>query len=200
MSEAIAASDFDARYDYSPSTAQRAALTAGCAALAACGGWALMGDPFRQILWICSIALALTWCVCDMRARILPVEISCAFLACAIAWQGVQGTEPFLLAAACGAVVGAVFLALSKIYSLVGADHAVGGGDVRLAVPVAVASGTSGLAFGIAAAIVVLAAHLMHVKIKSGTVERSTGVPMGPMLAAWALAGMIGPVLAEVIA
>jgi leader peptidase (prepilin peptidase) / N-methyltransferase len=198
MSEAIAHEGFIPHYDFAPSAAQRAGLTLLGAALGAAGGCALAGDPARQALWLAAVGIALAWSCCDVRARLLPLELSAAFAPVAICWQALGGLESLAWSLAMGAMMALIFLALGKLYSLIGADHAVGGGDMRLAAPVGVACGAAGMLPGLAGAAAALALHLARIRISSGGLSRSTGIPMGPMLAAWALCGMLGPALVGV--
>lgn len=200
MSEAIRNQGFVPHYDFSPTCAQRAGLSLLSAALAAGGGYALMGDPIRQALWICTVVVALAWSACDVRARLLPLELSGAFAILAICWQSLSGWQNLAWSLATGAMMGLVFLALSKIYALVGADHAVGGGDMRLAVPVGIAFGPAGTFPGLVGAALLLGFHLIRLRLASVKISRSTGIPMGPMFAAWTICGMLGPALSKAIA
>ncbi len=200
MSEAIQNQGFRPHYDFSPTGLQRAGVSLLGAALAAGGGYALMGDPIRQALWICAIIIGLTWSACDVRARLLPLELSGALAIVAICWQVLTGWQNLAWSLAMGASMGLIFLTLSKIYALIGADHAVGGGDMRLAVPVGIACGPAGMLPGLVGAALLLGIHLIRLRLASIKISRSTGIPMGPMFAAWTLCGMLGPALSKAIA
>ncbi len=177
-------------YSFRPQVAGRIAL--GVLAFALCAAELLFaGDPWHAALWPAAVLLALAWSACDAQARILPLELSAAFLAVAAAWQAASGLESLLWALLVAAVCTGVFAGLGKVYSLAGKPHAVGGGDVRLVAPVALACGADGILPGLIAAIVVAAGYLLVRRIATGEkLKKDAAMPLGPMLAAWALAGM----------
>lgn len=186
----MSTSAFIPSYSFTPRPAVRAVLgvLAGGLCLAAP---AFAGSAAHAALWPAAVLVALAWSACDARARILPLELSCIFAVIGVAWQAACGLEALAWAAGCAAVCTGILAGLGKIYSLAGKPRSVGGGDIRLIFPVALAAGADGLLPGIIAAMVLCIAYMAARRIATGEkLRRDTALPMGPMLAAWALAGM----------
>lgn len=177
-------------YSFKPRPGARVALGV-CAAGLCLAGPAFAGSAVHAALWPAAVLLALAWSACDAKARILPLELSCIFGVLAVAWQLADGWEALAWALVAAAVCTGVLAGMGKIYSLAGKPHSVGGGDVRLIFPVALAAGADGLVPGLLAAALLCVIYMAVRRIATGEkLRRDTALPMGPMLAAWALAGM----------
>ncbi len=187
---ASANAGFVPSYSFKPKAAGRIAL--GALAAACCAAEPLFaGNALHAALWPAAVLLALAWSACDAKARILPLELSFIFGLLALAWQAAEGPEALLWALLAALLCAGVLAGTGKAFSLGGKPHAVGGGDVRLAFPVALACGASGILPGLLAAALLAALYMGARRIATGErIGRDTAIPLGPMLAAWALAGM----------
>lgn len=136
----------------------------------------------------CLVAMA-AGVVCDMKARMIPIEC-CAALA--LVGAALQFHASGIAAVAFGCVAAIVVVAacaLANRFLAKGGAWAIGGGDVRCMAALCLASGAAcpvGLAacYG-AAALYSLAGMAL------GKLRPRDGVPMAPFLALWLVAGII---------
>lgn len=164
---------------------QRALCAIGCAAGGALafvtGSW-LPGAALAVATTAMTVAV-----VCDLRARMVPLE-TCAVLALAgVAFQGsLVGVEGALAGGAFAAVVVAGCWAVNGLFGRTG-NAPVGYGDVRCMAALSLASGFAtplGIAacYGSAAVFSLGGIAMRRLSFKSG-------IPMAPFLALWLLFG-----------
>lgn len=196
------------RYEYTPSRGHRV-LLACCGALGTFGAIAfvywtsgfLYGEgPAHPVLpvfaslvmiaafFTCVIAL-MTATVCDLRARVIPIETCVAVAVAGSVFQVVFRGLPALGAGALFAVV--IVAGCSILNRLCRArcpTDAVGRGDIRCMAALSLASGMGAfcgfVVCYLAAALFALVGCLLH------RLGLKDGVPMAPFLSAWFVCGM----------
>lgn len=162
-----------------------------CAIAGAAGGWLLSlvsPHPVAFVLAaLCWFALAVGT-VCDVRARILPLEV-CA--AVALAGSTLQlcfgGLEGFGWGCLVAVMVGAVCAVANRLFAR-GKAVPVGRGDMRCMAALSVASGAAA-PLGFAACYVTAAAFSLG-GMAVGKLTLSDGVPMAPFLGVWLACGI----------
>ena len=175
------------RCSFQPSLPQRAALALACAAWFA--ALPAFGVPVRLaiLLALCGVAMA-AGVVCDLRARMIPLECCACLLICGMAFQLLNSGFSGLAA---GVVAAAVVLAVCWLANRIarGIGGSVGQGDVRCMAALAVLSGPASL---VGAAACYVAAGLFSLAgLASRRLRRKDGIPMAPFLALWLVFGTI---------
>lgn len=140
------------------------------------------------LLLLCAVAME-TGVVCDLRARILPLEI-CALIAVAgVLFQlVVQGVRGVIFGAAYAVVVVIGCFVANRVCSR-SDSMAVGGGDVRCMAALSLACGAAA-PFGFAVCYACAGAFSL-VGLALHYLGASDGVPMAPFLALWLVCGSI---------
>lgn len=175
------------RCTFRPTILQRVALAL------ACGAWfvalSVLGLPLQLSvpLSLCGVAMA-ACVVCDVRARMIPLECCGCLLLGGIAFQLIDGGVAGIAAGfASAAVVLAVCWMANRVARDVGGS--VGQGDVRCMTALAVLSGPASL---IGAASCYVAAGLFSlIGLASRRLKRQDGIPMAPFLTLWMIFGTV---------
>lgn len=135
---------------------------------------------------------------CDVRAKVLPFEISFSLYplaaASAMLSGGLEGLAGSVL---CALAAWAAFAFASLLYTARGRIDPVGMGDMRTVPAIAMLSGPDGCAAGLAACCVTMAARCAAGML-SGKLTRASKVAMGPYLALWGLIGTAAPLVTQV--
>lgn len=175
------------RCSFRPTALQRIVLALACgawfAALPAFGLPLQLSAP----LSLCSVAMA-AGVVCDVRARMIPLECCGCLLLGGVAFQLLNGGVAGVVA---GFASAAVVLAVCWIANRVACDAggSVGQGDVRCMTALAVLSGPASL-IG-AASCYIVAGLFSLVGLASRRLKRQDGIPMAPFLTLWMIFGTV---------
>ena len=184
-SSALSEAEQRRRCSFSARAWQRAVLAAAMALWFA--AQPLSGAPWHQgcLLCVCGAVMALG-VVCDLRARVIPLECCAALLVVGGAYQLLRHGSAGI---AEGAVAAAVVLAVCWVANLIArkSGGSVGFGDIRCMTALAFACGPATL-LGAAACYATacafsLAGMLVH------RLGRRDGIPMAPFLSIWLAVG-----------
>lgn len=173
------------RCSFSPRPWQRAVLAAAMALWFA--AQPLFGVPWHQgaLLCVCGVAMA-SGVVCDLRARMIPLECCAALLVAGGAYQLLRhGSIGIAEGAVAAAAVLAVCWTANRIARKSGGS--VGFGDIRCMTALAFACGPATL-LG-AAACYVSACTFSIVGMLMHRLGRRDGIPMAPFLSIWLAVG-----------
>lgn len=175
------------RCSFQPRFRHRAALGTCLGAWFACLPLAGMPLYAAALLAVCGAVMAVA-VVCDMRARMIPLECCAALLVVGGIYQLAVGGARGLAAGALAAVaVLAVCWVANRIARSLGG--AVGFGDVRCMVALALTSGPASLAG--AAACYLAASGFSLAGMVSRRLSRHDGIPMAPFLSLWLAFGTV---------
>lgn len=138
-------------------------------------------------LALCGVAMAVA-VVCDLRARIIPLE-TCAVVALmgVVAQLALGGVSALVTGSVFATLVGAGCLLVNRLVR--GHMLPVGRGDVRCMVALSLASG-SAAPVGLFACYVCAAACSLA-GIAAGKLTLKSGFPMAPFLAVWLVAALV---------
>ncbi len=175
------------RCTFSPTLGWRAGLGVVLAAwfsgLAFCG----LSTPAAVLLALGGAVMAAA-VVCDMRARIIPLECCCALAVVGAAFQAfLMGAQGVAIGVAAAGVVLAASLAVNRFASR--GSCPIGFGDVRCMAALSVASGTGVLAG--AAACYAVAAVVCAAGMACRKLGLKDGLPMAPFLSLWFAVGTL---------
>ena len=166
---------------------QRAVLAVGCAAWFVSPLFAGMPLHLAVVLAFCGVAMAVS-VVCDLRARMIPLECCAALLAAGATFQFlVAGFSGLLMGCAVAAAVFAVCWVANSVSRAVGGS--VGQGDVRCMAALSVLCGPASLVG--AAACYIAAALFSAAGLVTHRLDRKSGIPMAPFLALWLVFGTV---------
>ncbi|WP_418314928.1 prepilin peptidase [Senegalimassilia anaerobia] len=173
------------RCSFSPRSWQRAVLAAAMALWFA--AQPLFGVPWHQgaLLCVCGAAMA-SGVVCDLRARMIPLECCAALLVAGGAYQLLRhGSIGIVEGAVAAAAVLAVCWTANRIARKSGGS--VGFGDIRCMTALAFACGPATL-LG-AAACYASACAFSLAGMLAHRLGRRDGIPMAPFLSIWLAVG-----------
>ncbi len=131
--------------------------------------------------------------VCDIRTRVLPTELVMFLLVFAVMFRLAMGSlsELFTIALCALFAVGVCIL-VNRLHRLMGKSEAIGMGDIRCIVPLAIYSGATGTFYGVmACALVMGLLALAQIILKHADV--SGHIAMAPGLAVWLFVGALIP-------
>lgn len=173
------------RCTFSPRLWQRGALAVVCAVWF--GALAFAGMPLHlvAVLAVCGVAMVVS-VVCDLRARMIPLECCAVLLVGGVAFQLLaEGISGLIVGVAVAVAVFAVCWVANRISRAVGGS--VGQGDVRCMAALSVLCGPASLVG--AAACYVAAAAFSVAGLALRRLNRKDGIPMAPFLALWLVFG-----------
>lgn len=178
--------------------ADRCSFHPGVPVRAACGVFLAVGSficcflvhPVAVVVGCLAAFLMESMMLTDIKARIIPVELTGAFAACAVVFALVVGSVEGLCASLAVGVGVLVLLVLADALSRrLGGRVGVGMGDKRLAPCIAVLSGVRGTVYGFAAAsLLAFLFALFILAVKRG--DRTSTIPYAPGLALWCYVGL----------
>lgn len=194
------------RFRFRPKIWHRAVLTAlgGTGAVGACLLVLQANQPFageemlplsHSVAGLC-IFLSFALCfvamtaatVCDLRARVIPIEACVAIAVSGVAFQAMTGGLEGIGSGALFAVgVVAACSLVNRLFRIRSPADAVGGGDIRCMAALSLASGAGAFCgmvacYACASVFSVLGCLFRRLKIRDG-------VPMAPFLAVWLACG-----------
>lgn len=170
-------------------------LIALVCAVGALAAWMLLDTTISCLAFSFGCACMAALLACDLRERVLPTEIVGALLAFAVVFRLIEGGVSELAAAGIpAALIAGILLVLNTLRAHRGASELIGSGDVRMILPLALFSGTQGLAYGLFACALLMGA-IAILQIMLGRAERHTQIALAPGLAAWLFAGTLVPFL-----
>lgn len=147
---------------------------------------ALVAGAFAML----AIAILAVASICDARAHVIPYELSLSLYPIAAGYQlFANGWFGLVVSAFLALVCLGVFVLASRIYEAWRRRDPVGMGDMRTIPAVAMLSGAEGLAFGLAACCLSMAAVVGASMIR-GKADMKTSVAMCPYLAVWAVVAL----------
>lgn len=139
---------------------------------------------------LAAVAVLAVASICDVRAHVIPYELSLSLYPIAAGYQlFANGWVGLLVSAAIVLICLGVFLLASRIYEAWRHRDPVGMGDMRTIPAVAMLSGTDGIALGLAACCLSMAA-VVGIGMARGKADMKTSVAMCPYLAVWALVAL----------
>lgn len=188
--------DDDARFRFAPGAPGRAALALAMGAAMAGAALAPVPPAATALLSLAAVLVALC-AVCDVRAHVIPIELCTALALCGLALRlvlfGAQGVAASVLAGIFVAVASAAAIAVFR--TVAGRPRAIGAGDVRMMVALAMLCGPRASVLGAAACYG--AALTASVALVAARKKRlSDAVPMAPFLALWAVVGVASSIAA----
>lgn len=180
-------SDQARRCAFSPTLGWRVGLGVVLAAWFAGTAFCGLSTPAALLLDIGGAVMA-TAVVCDMRARIIPLECCCVLGLVGVAFQALlAGAQGVAIGIAAAGVVLAASVAVNRFASR--GSCPIGFGDVRCMAALSIASGTGVLAG--AAACYALAAVVSAGGLVLRKLGLKDGLPMAPFLTLWFAVGTL---------
>lgn len=129
--------------------------------------------------------------VCDMHMRILPTELVGLLLGLSIAYRLSHGNMQELgIIITAIAPLAALLLVWNRVRANAGKAELLGSGDVRMLLPLALFSGSSGLVEGLMAGAAVMGAIAL-LQFAFFGVAKDEGIALAPGLAAWLIVGAL---------
>ena len=175
------------RCTFRPRLWQRGVLAVACASWFGALAFAGMPPHLAAVLAACGVAMIVS-VVCDVRARMIPLECCAALLAGGVAFQLLtEGVSGLVAGAVVAVAVFAVCWVANRIFRAVGGS--VGQGDVRCMAALAVLCGPASLVG--AAACYIAASVFSVVGLVLRRLDRKDGIPMAPFLALWLVFGTV---------
>lgn len=172
----------------------RALIACLCVA-GALGSWLLLDNVICCLSFSFACACMAALLVCDLREHVLPTELVVGLLMCAIVFRitasGVTGTLAIVLPAM---LVAGTLLLVNELRVRHGTAEFIGSGDARMIVPLALFSGTAGIACGIFACALLMGVIALA-QIACGNAGRGSHIALAPGLVAWLFAGTLLPLL-----
>lgn len=154
--------------------------------------------PAMQAFWAVFFAVSYVITLMDLKARIIPWELCGALLILGIAYQGLFfGIKPLLISVVVGIIVYIVFELLEKALAAFGNLGSIGGGDMRILIPIIVSLGVPNVFYGLLAMSVALVVFWLVGKI-ARKINRKTLIPLAPFFTIWLMSGLILPYIIAV--
>ena len=172
----------------------RVLIIAMCMMGAICA-WAVIDGVAPCIIFSLGSACMGALLVCDLREHVLPTELVALLLALAASFRlTLGGIEGMLAIGIPTAIVAASLLALNSLRARRGVPEAIGSGDARMLLPLALFSGTPGIMPGMLACALVMGV-LALMQLALGRARRSSQIALAPGLATWLFVGTLVPLL-----
>lgn len=181
-------SDQEARCSYRAKRRHRCLLALAGAAAGCAIAWQANSPGPGTALAAAAVAMAVA-AVCDLRARIVPLETCAALAAAGLVFQAsTAGLRGVLAGCAFAAIAVLCCLAANRLFGHAGRAP-VGYGDVRCMAALSLVSGAAtpvgaALCYGGAAAFSLAG-------IAAGRLSWRSGIPMAPFLAVWLVGGAL---------